>query len=198
MNTYSCLMETDLDTARAGDPGDAEIVFLEALHAVGAEDVVVGGSAQDRLAARIAVEGESPAHATQAAVDFFSRALAKASLPAAALDVIIEVGRVEEVALLNLLDVPSLLGATDVARILGVSRQRVHQLLDDGDLPTAVTDSARGMLWDRRSIVRWALASGRVPEGPPEAELSIAYEEAVSANPAVATWASELRDRIPV
>jgi predicted DNA-binding transcriptional regulator AlpA len=57
-------------------------------------------------------------------------------------------------------DEPSLLGATDVARVLGVSRQRVYQLLEAatsgvGRFPKPVAEAARGQLWNRNDVLAY-------------------------------------------
>lgn len=49
-----------------------------------------------------------------------------------------------------------LLGATDVARLLGVSRQRVYQLITSyADFPRPTAELARGSIWSRREIEAW-------------------------------------------
>lgn len=61
---------------------------------------------------------------------------------------------------------PALLGATDVAQMLTVSRQRVYQLLEEApEFPKPVAQTARGQMWNRLEIARWAAArfGGRVP-----------------------------------
>lgn len=49
-----------------------------------------------------------------------------------------------------------LLGATDVAKLLGVSRQRVYQLAKTPGFPRPVAEPARGSLWARSQIKAWA------------------------------------------
>ena len=54
-----------------------------------------------------------------------------------------------------------LLGVTEVAALLGISRQRIQQLTEtDPDFPPAET-LARGRVWRRADIVKWARATGR-------------------------------------
>ncbi|PZS25782.1 MAG: hypothetical protein DLM61_19430 [Pseudonocardiales bacterium] len=51
---------------------------------------------------------------------------------------------------------PELLGATEVAALLGVSRQRVHQLhTGHPAFPAALVEVAMGPLWDARAIARF-------------------------------------------
>lgn len=55
-----------------------------------------------------------------------------------------------------------ILGITEVAALLGVSRQRVDQLSHtDPDFPEPVTTLGRGRLWERKGIEKWARESGR-------------------------------------
>ena len=49
-----------------------------------------------------------------------------------------------------------LLIATDIARLLGVSRQRVGQLARHREFPTRVGQLGRSLVWRRRDIARWA------------------------------------------
>lgn len=48
-----------------------------------------------------------------------------------------------------------LVGATDVARLLGVSRQRVYQLMSDATFPPPASHLARGALWSRADVEAW-------------------------------------------
>ncbi len=55
-----------------------------------------------------------------------------------------------------------LVGVWEVAELLGVSRQRVHQLLrDHADFPESVAELKAGKVWLRRDIVNWATRRGR-------------------------------------
>ncbi len=47
---------------------------------------------------------------------------------------------------------PPLVGASDIAKMLGISRQRVYQLARQPPFPKAVAKLARGLMWDRRAI----------------------------------------------
>jgi predicted DNA-binding transcriptional regulator AlpA len=55
-----------------------------------------------------------------------------------------------------------LLGVTEVAALLGLTRQRVQQLTEtDPDFPSPAAELARGRVWERDDIVKWAKATGR-------------------------------------
>jgi excisionase family DNA binding protein len=43
----------------------------------------------------------------------------------------------------------------DIARLLGVSKQRVHQLASEGRLPAPVGRDSRGRLWSRKKVQAW-------------------------------------------
>jgi len=53
------------------------------------------------------------------------------------------------------LEPDELVGATDVARLLGVSRQRVYQLMEDAAFPSPAAHLARGALWSRADVLAW-------------------------------------------
>lgn len=54
------------------------------------------------------------------------------------------------------------LGAAEIAELLGVSRQRVDQLTRRADFPLPVAELASGRFWVRGEIERWAVESGRI------------------------------------
>jgi predicted DNA-binding transcriptional regulator AlpA len=65
----------------------------------------------------------------------------------------------------------ALLGASDVAKLLGVSRQRVYELLDTHeDFPRPVASLARGAVWDRGQVEAWVATWKRRPGRPAKAE----------------------------
>lgn len=49
-----------------------------------------------------------------------------------------------------------LVNVAEIGRMLGVSRQRAHQIVDGASFPEpAVRPLARGRLWDRRLVIEW-------------------------------------------
>jgi predicted DNA-binding transcriptional regulator AlpA len=46
----------------------------------------------------------------------------------------------------------------EIAELLGVSKQRAHQLADESGFPTPVERDGRGRLWSRREVKEWAKA----------------------------------------
>jgi hypothetical protein len=62
---------------------------------------------------------------------------------------------------------PELVGASEVATMLGVTRQRVHQLREHPSFPTPLVEVAMGPLWDARAVEAFARAWSRRPGRPP-------------------------------
>ncbi|HEX8771318.1 MAG TPA: hypothetical protein VF711_11180 [Acidimicrobiales bacterium] len=57
-------------------------------------------------------------------------------------------------------------GVPEIARILGVSRQRVYQLMDTyDDFPEPVATLAVGRIWAREAVERWNRIQGDRPSG---------------------------------
>lgn len=54
-----------------------------------------------------------------------------------------------------------LLGAAEVALLLGVSRQRVHQLVSAPGFPPPLERLASGAIWRTADIAAWAEQQGR-------------------------------------
>lgn len=49
-----------------------------------------------------------------------------------------------------------LVGAAEIGRMLGVSRQRVQQLIKSRDWPQPVVELDMGKVWNRSDIRAWA------------------------------------------
>jgi predicted DNA-binding transcriptional regulator AlpA len=58
-------------------------------------------------------------------------------------------------------DVHHLVGAQEIAQMLGVSRQRVQQLVARPDFPPAAVVLAMGKVWHTDDVIEWAEATGR-------------------------------------
>lgn len=55
-----------------------------------------------------------------------------------------------------------LAGVTEVRKMLGVSRQRVHQIIrEHPDFPEPVAELASGRIWLRQEVIEWAESMGR-------------------------------------
>ena len=59
-----------------------------------------------------------------------------------------------------------LVGATEVAGILGVTRQRVHQLAMASGFPRPEAELSAGNIWNREEIDRWVEAHRDQFSGP--------------------------------
>jgi len=55
-----------------------------------------------------------------------------------------------------------LLGAAEIGELLGVSRQRVQQLITEADFPEPVASLAMGKIWTGYPIRLWAESHGRL------------------------------------
>jgi hypothetical protein len=44
----------------------------------------------------------------------------------------------------------------EIAELLGVTKQRVHQIADEEGFPVPVAEDGRGRLWERRQVQAWA------------------------------------------
>lgn len=55
----------------------------------------------------------------------------------------------------------TLVGPAEIARMLGVSRQRVQQLTSGPGFPAPVASLAMGKVWHRSDVEAWAIADGR-------------------------------------
>jgi predicted DNA-binding transcriptional regulator AlpA len=55
-----------------------------------------------------------------------------------------------------------LVGAAEIAQMLGVSRQRVQQLISRDDFPEPEVTLAMGKVWRRADVIAWAKAHGRL------------------------------------
>ena len=59
--------------------------------------------------------------------------------------------------------VDHLVSRVEIAELLGVSQQRVHQLLTRPDFPEPVVVLAIGSIWRREDVEEWARRTGRLP-----------------------------------
>ena len=56
-----------------------------------------------------------------------------------------------------------LVGLTEIARMLGLSRQRVHQLASNPDFPKPAAVLIGSIIWNREDIEAWARRTSRLP-----------------------------------
>lgn len=53
-------------------------------------------------------------------------------------------------------DSPELMGSAEIASLLGVSRQRVQQLVNTPGFPAPVATLAMGKVWPGQAVRKWA------------------------------------------
>jgi len=59
------------------------------------------------------------------------------------------------------------MGVAEIADLLGVSRQRVNQLVQtDPTFPEPEAELSAGRIWLRSAIEQWVAASGRATDDP--------------------------------
>lgn len=67
-----------------------------------------------------------------------------------------------------------LVGSAEIGRMLGVSRQRVQQLINQPDFPKPEVALEMGKVWKREDVAEWARDHGRgiadTEEGTPLGE----------------------------
>jgi Prophage CP4-57 regulatory protein (AlpA). len=59
-------------------------------------------------------------------------------------------------SIVTMLGVMELMGAAEIKELLGVSRQRVQQLIRRPDFPKPIASLAMGKVWRREDVLRWA------------------------------------------
>lgn len=68
------------------------------------------------------------------------------------------------------IDVSQLVTKADIARLLGVSRERVTQLAERSDFPKSMGRVGKSLVWSRSSIESWAKTWERRSGRPPNQE----------------------------
>lgn len=136
---------------------------------------VVGWTHGRRLGAVFSLQAESLGQAAWRGAEIFRVALQLAQAPVTATRVEVEPfkedGEDEELELERRARIGGqrveVLTASEVGKILGVSRQRVYQLLDEHeDFPRPVAILPRGAVWNRISVEQWRRAWPRRPGRP--------------------------------
>ncbi len=146
METYRVRVETER-LVDGSDWADRNEAVIDALLEAGIGDVV-GWARFERVGAVFHVDAGAVAGAASQGSKVFQRALRQANVQA-------EIAYLEVGGDMEDDDAPALVGATDVARMIGVSRQRVYQLAETATFPPAVAQLARGAMWRRVDIERW-------------------------------------------
>jgi hypothetical protein len=69
---------------------------------------------------------------------------------------------------------PHLVGTAEVAELLGVSRQRIHELRKADRFPEPMIELAAGPIWLRPAIEKWDAERDRRPGRRPKVDMSVA------------------------
>jgi predicted DNA-binding transcriptional regulator AlpA len=123
--------------AEDDDPDD----IIERLGATGCDDALVGMGRPGRLALDFARERESAQAAVRSAIDDVQRAVPTATLIEAS---------------------PDFVGLTDIAEIVGISRQAMRKLMlaHAADFPPPVHEGTQA-IWHLAEVLDWLEARGR-------------------------------------
>lgn len=165
MTWWSVLIE-------AAAPADAERLAVDderfdaLVDAVTDYDGVITGGA-DRYSVRLSVEADDALHAVMHARDIVWKSTTNVGLPEwpfIHVDALTHDELGDELARPPF---PDLLGAAEVATILGVSRQRLAEIRQvKHDFPRPVVELAAGPVWVRSAIDGWAKGWARKPGRP--------------------------------
>ncbi|MDA0252660.1 MAG: hypothetical protein O3B27_06920 [Actinomycetota bacterium] len=85
---------------------------------------------------------------------------------------------------------PELMSAAEIAKELGVSRQRVHQLRGGAAFPDPLADLKGGAVWDARAVRQFALEWSRRAGRPPGTGYAISFEKLLNG-----AWTSHTEQR---
>lgn len=155
-----------LDVATQEQLPEEQLVQLdEQAEGVADGSVTSRGPDDPGFTLRVTLYAESLGHAVYEAMDL----VAKLAVGLSSADLVGVSGETAERAAQRALrpDTPELMAATDVAELLGVSRQRVHQLAADRpDFPVTYARLGTGPIWARPAIEAFARSWPRKPGRP--------------------------------
>lgn len=173
---------------------------VDALIDVLADYHAAATAAPRRYGAQFDLDAPTAEKATEAALSTFRAAAHKAELPNWPI-IRVEVMTVDEQeTALAEPTFPDVLGVTEAAQMLGVSRQRLDQLTSHRDFPAPMVRLAAGPVWLRSSIEgferRWDRRPGRPPKAAPAAaakQLALAAKQAAKSTQAAKRAAKAAR-----
>ncbi|HEY6747047.1 MAG TPA: hypothetical protein VI357_15170 [Mycobacteriales bacterium] len=148
-------------------PDEATLQTVETALDESSTDVSVAALPREhRVTVTLYLPGPDPADAIESGRKLLSGINPEAVLggPLIAVEAIAEAEQERRAAQPTL---PELVGASEVGQMLGVSRQRVHQLREHDTFPAPLVEVAMGPLWDARAIEAFARAWSRRPGRPP-------------------------------
>lgn len=137
--------------------------LLEALKGRGA----VASPGARNLGVAFNVHAHSAAAGIAKALKIFSAIYRRVGFPGRPVIFAAEIQTVEEqIRRLQEPSLPPFVGITEVAGILGVTRQRAHQLTRAERFPKPLAELAAGPIWNRHAIDRFAETWPRLPGRP--------------------------------
>jgi hypothetical protein len=157
-------MEWTVHIEAAGDGEVAPESLDDLVDALADHSAVVSG-ARGRYGAQFDVTASEAAAVVPAALEVWATAIRRAALPAWPIVRIEAMTVTEQEADLATPSFPALVGVSEAARMLGVSKQRLAQLAARPDFPEPMVDLASGPVWLTSGIRgferRWPRKPGR-------------------------------------
>ncbi|MBI3975630.1 MAG: hypothetical protein HY334_04485 [Armatimonadetes bacterium] len=131
------------------------------------DHAAVASPGRRTLSVRLNVVTAGPTDAIGAAWELVRSAFRTVGFPGTPDIVRVEVETIDEQARrLKEPTLPTFAGISEVAEILGVTRQRAHQLAQTGSFPKPLASLAAGPIWNRHAIERFAERWTRQPGRP--------------------------------
>lgn len=156
----------ELEALGGGPSGDDLDRLVEAYRAVpGLQGAAISwGGLAGGPGAQVSVEAETPVEAARAAGEAFADALTRAGIDAGPV-VRVEVMTEEHQERWLAQEADGVVGVSEIAQMLGVSRQRVNQLRRLPAFPQPLAELAAGPVWHtstlRRFVSEWPRRPGR-------------------------------------
>jgi hypothetical protein len=157
---YSVFVEHELDERIDPDQADA---ILDALEVVGARGSAL--SVGEHFGVQLSVSGDWPVGAAEIGFGLVGQAAEKAGLrlgEVRRIDVLTEAALDEQLAEPE----PTYAGVTEVAGLLGVSKQRVSELRTSAAFPAPIAELAAGPVWSVPTLTRFIDTWERKPGRP--------------------------------
>ncbi len=168
MAEWSVAVEMALAVGEGAKAIDRIDELLERLR----DHAAVASYTPTELEVRMTVEEDTPQDAALMAIAPLFAALREIGLSAQSDDILrLEVQTMEDLDReIAASDVPELVGVTELAEALGVSKQRASELARAKNFPPPVAHLASGPVWRKASIGRFVDQWPRKPGRPPKAE----------------------------
>ena len=148
---------------------------MDALEAVGEVSGAAGGMPGDHdLTTTITTEARHPGDAIQEILGWINTIVPAELISSTVMTTAEHDRRLEEPAF------PQLVGVTETAEMLGISRQRLAVLRKRQDFPAPVVELAAGPIWRRRDLSTFAGGWQRSPGRPPKVEARAAQVRAAA------------------